>query len=130
MSIELLTHDWLAYKEAERQSVDGRRVVEDKIAAFYNINPQNEGTQNFDVDGFKIKIVNRMTRKVDSEKLQEVAAENGLSDHLSALFRWKPEINAAAWKICDSDITDVLSAAITTTAGRPSFSIDPLTTKE
>ena len=130
MSIEMLTHDWLAYKEAERQAVDGRRVVEDKMAAFYKINPQNEGTHNFDVDGYKIKIVNRMTRKVDSEKLQEVAAENGLSDHLSALFRWKPEINAAAWKGCDSDITDVLSAAITTTAGRPSFSIDPLTTKE
>ena len=130
MNIEHKIHDWLAYKEAERNVVEARRNVEDEIAEFYKINPQNEGTNNFDVDGYKLKIVNRLTRKIDSEKLQEVASEHNLSDHLSALFRWKPEINSAAWKSCDSDITDILNEAITTTAGRPSFSIESITTKE
>lgn len=130
MNIELKVHDWLAFKESERQAVEARRAIEDEIAAFYKINPQKEGTNNFDVEGYKVKIVNRLTRKIDSDKLQEVASEHDLSEHLSALFRWKPEINAAAWKSCDSDITDVLNEAITTTSGRPSFSIESITTKE
>ena len=31
-------------------------------------------------------------------ELQEIAAEHGLEAHLSMLFRWKPEIDARAWK--------------------------------
>lgn len=131
MDINLLTHDWLLYKEAERQATESRREIEDKIIAFFRISPHAESTQNFEfeIDGFKLKIVNRFTRKIDSDKLQEVAAEHDLSQHLSALFRWKPEINTTAWKNCDSDITHILNAAITTISGRPSFSIEAIKEK-
>jgi hypothetical protein len=60
---------------------------------------------------------------VDSEKLQELAAEAGLTDHLSTLFRWKPEIEMKAWKATDPSITSALADAITVTPGRPSFTI-------
>jgi hypothetical protein len=52
-----------------------------------------------------------------------LAAEAGLSDHLGSLFRWKPEINATAWKQADNSITNPLLGAITSTPGRTSFSI-------
>jgi hypothetical protein len=82
-----------------------------------------EGTLNFDADTFKVKIEGRINRKINADKLQELAAENGLSDHLASLFRWKPEINAFAWKAAKPEITTPLLDAITATPGRPSFTI-------
>ena len=83
-----------------------------------------EGTKNIDAEGFKVKITGRMNHKVDSDRLQEIAAEHGLSNHLSSLFRWKPELNLAVWKAADESITKPLSEAITTTPGRPGFNIE------
>ena len=68
-----------------------------------------------------------MNRKVDIEKLQEIAADHDLTEHLSSLFRWKAEINSNKWKEAADSITQPLLGAITTTPGRPSFSI---TTKD
>ncbi len=66
-----------------------------------------------------------MTRKVDAEALQELALESGIGhDTLSALFRWKPELNMKEWKAAAPEITGALAGAITTTAGRPSFAIE------
>ena len=83
-----------------------------------------DGTENAAAPGFKIKLVGRLNHRIDSDKLQDIAAENGLTDHLSSLFRWKPEINVRSWKAADESITTALLEAITTTPGRPSFSIE------
>jgi hypothetical protein len=64
-----------------------------------------------------------MNRKVDTEQLQDIAATYGLTEHLWSLMRWKAEINSAVWKATSENITKPLLAAITTTPGRPSFSI-------
>jgi hypothetical protein len=64
-----------------------------------------------------------MNRKINAEKLQELALANGLDEHLSSLFRWKPELASAAWKAADESITRPLLGAITTTPGRPTFTI-------
>jgi hypothetical protein len=82
-----------------------------------------EGTLNFDADTYKVKIEGRINRKINADKLQELAAEHGLSEHLASLFRWKPEINAFAWKAAKPEITTPLLDAITATPGRPSFTI-------
>jgi len=118
-----LARQWADAKEVETRAIRLRREIEDEMIAFYKISNQMEGTQNEDDGIYKIKIVNRITRKVDSEKVQELAAEFGLSDHLARLFRWTPEINATAWKSADESITRPLMDAITATPGRPSFSI-------
>lgn len=65
-----------------------------------------------------------MTRKVDGDLLQDIAIEHGLTDHLYKLFRWKPDLNLKEWKAAAPEVTGALAAAITTTAGRPSFSIE------
>ena len=118
-----LIRTWLDCKEAERIAVEHRRSAEDMLSSMFRIPESLDGTVNNEVDGYQIKIVGRMNRKIDSEKLQEIAAEHGLSEHLASLFRWKPEIDSKAWKGADESITKPLLDEITTTPGRPSYSI-------
>jgi hypothetical protein len=119
----ILYQQWLDAKAAEKKAMDERRTIEDKLVKALGIPNTLDGTQNIEADGFKVKIVGRLDKKVNSDKLQDLAAEHGLTDHLSSLFRWKPEINASAWKSADPRITEPLLEAITTTNGRPSFTI-------
>ena len=114
---------WLAAKEAEKEATEDRRRIEDRIKSLVGVAENMEGTETVDPDRYTIKIVGRIDRKVDGDKLQELAAEYGLTDHLSYLFRWKPEINMAVWKATDEAITKPLAAAITAKPGRPSFTI-------
>jgi hypothetical protein len=121
--LNTLSEMWLTAKEAERQAIEDRRRSEDRIKSLAGVSENMEGTETVDPDRFTIKIVGRIDRKVDSDKLQELAAEHGLTEHLSTLFRWKPEINMAVWKATDEAITKPLAAAITAKPGRPSFTI-------
>jgi hypothetical protein len=100
-------------------------MVEDQIRALAGIPDDLESTATLESDHYVVKIAGRIDRKVDSDKLQELAAEAGLSAHLGSLFRWKPEINMSAWKAADESITRPLAGAITAKPGRPSFKITP-----
>lgn len=118
---------WLDAKEEEKKAIADRRKLEDEMVQAFFVPKDLDGTKTYEKDGFVVKIVGRLDRKVNADKLQDLAAEHGLTEHLSSLFRWKPEINMSAWKSADSLITAPLQDAITTTNGRPSFTI---TTKE
>lgn len=119
-----LYHQWLDAKEAERIAVERRREIEDQLIADLKIPESLDGVKTIKSDGYTVKITGRLTHKVDSDMIQELAAEAGIAEHLSALFRWKPEINMTAWKAADATITAALAPAITTKPGRPSFSIN------
>jgi len=123
MELRDLIETWTQCKKAEQMAVETRRRVEDSISEIVELNPANEGTVVLEVGQFKVKIVNRLTRKVDSDVLQELAAEHGLENVLSSLFRWKADIDMKSWKAAPPEITNALVPAITTTAGRPSYSI-------
>jgi hypothetical protein len=82
-----------------------------------------DGTVKKELEGFTVKIEGRINQKIDADKLQVLAAEAGLSEHLSSLFRWKPEINAKAWGAAAEVVTKPLLGAITSTPGRPTFTI-------
>jgi len=114
---------WLHWKAAEEQAQTERRKVEDQIRKAANIAEDLDGTETLEAEQYVVKIAGRIDRKIDSEKLQDLAAEAGLSAHLGSLFRWKPEINMSAWKAADESITRPLAGAITAKAGRPSFKI-------
>lgn len=120
-----LYQQWLDAKEQERQATEARRLIEDQLIAQMGIPESLDGTKTTKAEGYTIKVTGRLTHKVDSEMAQELAAEAGISEHLSSLFRWKPEINMSAWKSADATITAALAPAITTKPGRPSFSIQP-----
>lgn len=118
-----LYQQWLTAKAEEAEATSKRRMLEDQMVAQFNVPSTLDKTANFVAEGYKIKIEGRINRKINSEKLQEIAVEHGLMAHLECLFRWKPEINAAVWKSTDPSITDPLLDAITSTPGRPSFTI-------
>jgi hypothetical protein len=118
-----LAYMWTNVKEAEKEATEDRRKIEDRIKSLAGVSENLEGTETVDPDKYTIKIVGRIDRKVDGDKVQELAAEHGLTEHLAKLFRWKPEINMAVWKATDSAITKPLASAITAKPGRPSFTI-------
>jgi hypothetical protein len=119
----LIYQQWLNAKAIETSAIKTRRDLEDAMVKSLGIAENLDGTVNVDADTYKVKIEGRINRKINADKLQELAAENGLTEHLASLFRWKPEINAAAWKAAKPEITSPLLDAITATPGRPSFTI-------
>lgn len=120
-----LSARWLEAKEAERMAVETRRQIEDKMLSLIGVPETLEGTENAEAPDYQIKVTGRLNRTIDGDKLQEIAAESGLTDHLGRLFRWKPSIDTKAWKATDESITRPLLGAITTKPGRPSFAIQP-----
>ena len=116
---------WLLAKEDEQMAISKRRRIEDRIKSLGGVSENLEGTEKLSPEGYTIRIVGRLDRKVDGDLLQDLAAEHGLTDHLSTLFRWKPEVNLAAWKAADDRVTTLLTGAITTKASRPTFTILP-----
>ena len=121
--LEQLAREWDEAKAFEAQAIARRREIEDQLTQSLAIPKDLEGTKNEDAGQYKIKIVGRLDRKINADKLQELAQESGLTEHLGSLFRWKPEINMTAWKAAHESITAPLLDAITTTAGRPSYAI-------
>ena len=116
--------EWLHAKNEERLATERRRDIEDRMITQLGLPEVAEGTKSWKSDGFKVKITYRLNRKIDADLLQEVASENGYGHMLGELFRWKPEINKKEWDSTSTDITSVLEKAITTSMGRPSFSIE------
>ena len=116
--------EWAAEKEVERQAVENRRRLEDEMVKIMNVVPNLDGTITNEFDGYVIKITGRVDRKVDADKIQELAAQHGLESHLSTLCRWKPELNITIWKNTDPKITTLLAPAITAKPGRPSFTVN------
>ena len=120
-----LYDQWLEAKEAERQAVEARRVIEDELIESFQVDDSKDGSKTYKPEGYKVKVTTRLNRKVDADQLMQLAAEAGIdNDHLQALFRWKPEINLREWQNAAETITKPLQAAITTKPGRPSFSIE------
>jgi hypothetical protein len=123
IDIATLSAAWLIAKKAEADAIANRRSIEDQLSSIANVSADLDGTETLEAGQYTVKIVGRIDRKVDAAKLQEIAIEHGLMDHLSSLFRWKPEINATAWKQADPAIVRPLADAITDKPGRPSFKI-------
>ena len=121
--MKLLSAFWMQYKADEEKAQTERRKIEDQMVKLLAIPENFESTETAEPEGFVVKIAGRIDRKVDGDKVQELAAEFGLGEHLAKLFRWKPEINMTAWKAADATITGPLAGAITAKPGRPSFKI-------
>lgn len=118
-----LAAQWEAAKVEEKEATARRRMIEDQMVEALALPEQLEGTTTERAGFYEIKVAGRLDRKVNSDKLQAIAEEAGLTEHLASLFRWKPEINMSAWKSAHESITAPLLDAITTTASRPSFAI-------
>ncbi len=118
-----LAQSWTKAKAEEAAAMAKRREIEDAIVAIAEIPADMSGTTSMATTEYVVRVVGRIDHKVDGDKVQELAAEFGLTEHLASLFRWKPEINMSAWKNAADNITRPLSGAITAKPGRPSFTV-------
>ena len=123
MSLQKLSGEWLEAKDAERDATEKRRLIEDELVRLLEVQQTDEGTKKVEASPFVIKIASRINRKVDGGIAQEIAAEHDMQEHLSLLFRWKPELSMTAWDGVGDNVKNVFARAITATPGRPSFTI-------
>ena len=123
-SVDQLAADWVECKATEKAAIDHRREIEDELIRRLEIASDLDGTERRELERHALKIVGRIDRKVDAEMAQEIAAEHGIGEYLSTLFRWKPEIILRAWSAAPETVTSALARAITAKPGRPSFSIE------
>ena len=114
---------WVEAKKMEALAITERRQLEDQMAEAFALPKDLDGTMKREADGYVIKMEGRINKKIDADKLQMLAAEAGISEHLSSLFRWKPEINVKVWNAAADAVTGPLLGAITSTPGRPTFTI-------
>ena len=124
LNIAQLCSDWIECKATEKAAIDHRREIEDELIRRLEIASDLDGTERRELERHALKIVGRIDRKVDAEMAQELAAEHGIGEYLSTLFRWKPEIILRAWSAAPETVTSALARAITAKPGRPSFSIE------
>ena len=117
-----LSAAWLIAKQQETDATARRRDIEDHMAKLA-VPADLDGTASLEAGQYAIKVVGRIDRKIDADRLQELAVEHGLTDQLSSLFRWKPELNLTAWKAADPAIVRPLADAITAKPGRLSFKV-------
>lgn len=123
-SLDALAAAWIAAKQAETNAIQTRRKLEDRMVSLIGIAETFEGVTTAG-DAYQIKVTSRMTRNVNGDLLQQLVTEAGISpDIVAPLFRWKAELNIAAWRQTADNIARALAPAITTNPGRPGFSIE------
>ena len=90
-TIDQLCEQWLRAKEEEALAVARRRGLEDELHGLLAGASGNNDAQGTHSTGlYKIRLTERKNYRIDSDLLQDIAAEHGLDDHLAVLFRWKP----------------------------------------
>lgn len=127
-NINELAAQILEAKANEKRAADWRRHLEAEMVSLLGVSEDEEGANTFEPDGsrYKVTVTCKINRRVDGDKLQDLAQEAGLFDHLQSLFRWKPSIDMKAWKAADAAITAPLLSAITAKAGKPVVKITEL----
>lgn len=120
--LERLAADLAEIKSLESRLTAFRRQIEDRIVSQLGL-PEPGKTTSINAGSYSVSLSCRLNRTVDGDTLQQLAAENGLSDHLGSLFRWKPEINAKQWNAASDAITGPLLGAITSKPARPTLKI-------
>lgn len=125
IGIEPWLRAWQLAKDAEDAAKDARLTAELQILAILAKPETFKGTCK--LDGVTVTFGESV--KVDAESLNHVVSNLVASDDLpaiQALFRWKPELNAKAWKEAPDHIRNALAVALETKPSKPSFSrIDP-----
>ncbi len=109
-----------AAKIAESAAKEERISLEAQILSMVPFN-ENKKTQYFNDN--KLKIVGRVTKKIDPEKLQEIVNEHDVRQYLRILFKWTPTIIESEWDLTPDNIKSIISKAITTKPGKPTITI-------
>ena len=111
-----------AIDTARKLVVEERRAIEDQLKELFEMDEFSDDAIVFSVQGFTIKILPRLTYSVDSNRVDELSEEHGLSEHLDKFFYSHRTLNIKNWKSADDRFSS-LSEAISIKSSRPSFKI-------
>ncbi len=87
-TIEQLCADWLAAKKAEQKANAERVAIEDQIVSITG--KRDEGAKTVEVNGFKITVTGRISRKMDWKAWDKVKTQIPADMHPVKL---KPELD-------------------------------------
>ena len=110
--IDTLTAEWLVLKREEKTMQARRREVEDELLT--HIAAVKEGTVHINQS---IKIQFKLTRKVDSDKLDEIW--DTLPENVQDVFEWEAKPVLKNLRKVEGDVR--LDGIIVESAGRPTF---------
>ena len=119
---------WVELKRREDEARVLRQALEERMSE--GIPDEWEGSKTWEDGPYKIKASRKFNRKVDGGRVRDISAQYGLEEYTNVLFRWKPEIDAKAWKGADETVTKLFSDAITTTPGKVGFVIEEIIEEE
>lgn len=119
---------WLELKRREDEAKALRNALEVEMSQ--GIPDDWEGSKTWEDGPYKIKASRKLNRKVDGNRVRDISAQFGLEEYTNTLFRWKPEIDAKAWKAADETVTKLFSDAITTTPGKVGFVVEEILDEE
>jgi hypothetical protein len=122
-----LCEEYMQIKEYEAQAAARKLEIEQELLKLNNIS-KLEGSKILKNDGFRIGLLGRANKTVNAEALRALPGEypEVTDEVLGTVFRWKPEIDAKAWKEQSEEITNILSRAITVTPAKITFNISRL----
>lgn len=78
-TIEQLSVEWIAAKRAEAKANKDRIQIEEAIVALTG--KRDEGSQTHAVEGFKITVTGKVTRKMDWDKWETIKSQIPLNLH-------------------------------------------------
>ena len=110
--VELLTAEWLVLKREEKTMQARRREVEDELLT--HIAAVKEGTVHINQS---IKIQFKLTRKVDSDALDEIWDQ--LPDNIQKAFQWEAKPVLKELRKVQDDLW--LDGIVKELEGRPTF---------
>ena len=110
--VDLLTAEWLALKHEEKLMQARRRQVEDELLTHVATVP--EGTVHLN-DSLKIQF--KLTRKVDSDKLDEIW--DTLPENVQDVFEWEAKPVLKELRKVENDAR--LEGIVSEVEGRPTF---------
>jgi hypothetical protein len=112
---------WLEAKDFELQAKNRRLDMESRLLKILEI--KEDETYRTDHGDYRLEIVAKKTRKINTERAERLAAENGLQDQLFRLFRWKAELNSVNWKSASDEVREIFRDAVIEENAKHSFII-------
>jgi hypothetical protein len=123
MTDEEMALKWVLLKNKEKEVIEERRQLEDKMSSLFGIAENFKGTQKLEAGKVNIKIVGSLTTSVNREILTDILSENPDIDG-NLIFRWKPEVEKKVYDTLDEKTKQILSKAITSKPARLSYTIE------
>ena len=109
---------------AEKVAKDRRIAIEKELEEAIGVPEGWEGAKTTDIGEFKVIAKRANYTKVDAALLEQITAANKLDKVTKETFRFKPEINKKAFAGLPPYTQNLYAPAITTTAGKMSFTVD------